>query len=157
MRIDREGMIDDVITYDTWHHLCQKYLLTLIITNLWWHKMCKKDVVFPPIILIVAYITMAYQNLWGNIWCYKFNSSNSARYLKFYCWKVESSRVELRIDREGMIDDVITYITWHHLCQKYLLTLIITNLWWHKMCKKDVVFPPITLIVAYITMAYQNL
>ena len=114
-------MIDDVITYDTWHHLCQKYLLTLIITNLWWHKMCKKDVVFPPIILIVAYITMAYQNLWGNIWCYKFNSSNSARYLKFYCWKVESSRVELRIDREGVIDDVITYITWHHLCQKYLV------------------------------------
>ena len=28
LRIDREGMIDDVISYSIWRHLCKKYLLT---------------------------------------------------------------------------------------------------------------------------------
>ena len=28
LRIDRQGMIDDIMTHSTWHHLCIKYLLT---------------------------------------------------------------------------------------------------------------------------------
>ena len=27
LRIDREGMIDDVISHDKWRHLCQKMLV----------------------------------------------------------------------------------------------------------------------------------
>ena len=34
----------------------------------------------------------------------------------------------LRIDREGVIGDIIMHLTWRHLCQKYLLTLIVMNL-----------------------------
>ena len=45
LRIDREGMTDDVITDGTWRHLCKKYSLAPLVTNLWWHKTCKKDVV----------------------------------------------------------------------------------------------------------------
>ena len=29
LRIDRQGMIDDIMTHSTWHHLCKKYSLTL--------------------------------------------------------------------------------------------------------------------------------
>ena len=44
LRIDREGMIDDVITHGTWRYLCEKYLLTPIVTNLRqrWHKTREK-------------------------------------------------------------------------------------------------------------------
>ena len=49
LRIDRElreGIIDDVKTHGTWRHLCKKYSLTLIATNLRWHKTRgKRDVV----------------------------------------------------------------------------------------------------------------
>ena len=36
LRIDREGMIDDVISHGIWRHLCKKCSLTWpIVTNLW--------------------------------------------------------------------------------------------------------------------------
>ena len=47
------------------------------------------------------------------------------------CQSLMSSNKLLRIDREGMIDDIIMNGTWCHLCKKYLLTPIITNLRWH--------------------------
>lgn len=115
-------MIDDIITYDTWRHLCQKYLLTLIITNLRWHKMCKKDV-FPPITLIIAHITMAYRNLWGNVWCYKFNSLNSAKHLKFYCRNVESTR-------NGKLR-MLWILTLHYACLYFWLICEFFNQFWH--------------------------
>ena len=34
LRIDREGVIGDIIMHGTWRHLCKKYLLTQIIMNL---------------------------------------------------------------------------------------------------------------------------
>ena len=58
----------------------------------------------------------------------------------------------LRIDGEGMIDDVIIHGTWGHL--------------WKKTCKKDVVgivtfdligLLPTNHIIAYITMAFPSL
>ena len=74
LRIDREGMKDDVIMHCWWHHLWKKYP---IITNLWWHKMREKGVVglvtFDLIGLlrtnhIISEITMV--NIWyWNIWC----------------------------------------------------------------------------------------
>ena len=73
---DREGLIDDVITYDTWRHLRKKYSLTPIITNLRWHKTREKDVVgiitfkligFLPTNHIIAYITMTSRSLWENL------------------------------------------------------------------------------------------
>ena len=45
LRIDWEGMKDDVIMHGSWCLLCKKYLLTPITTNLWWQKMPEKDVV----------------------------------------------------------------------------------------------------------------
>ena len=64
LRIDREGIIDDVIMHETWQHLCKKaykkmllelyhlYLIGLLPTN---H--------------IIAYITMAYRGFWGKVRC----------------------------------------------------------------------------------------
>ena len=72
----REGLIDDVITYDTWRHLRKKYSLTPIITNLRWHKTREKDVVgiitfkligFLPTNHIIACITMTSRRLWENL------------------------------------------------------------------------------------------
>lgn len=39
LRIDKEGMIDDIITHSKWHHLYNKYLLTLIAQKGCYH--CK--------------------------------------------------------------------------------------------------------------------
>ena len=55
LRIDSEGMIDDVIMHDTWCHLCKKCLLTPIVTSLWWQKTRENDVAiesFDPIGLL---------------------------------------------------------------------------------------------------------
>ena len=46
----------------------------------------------PPINHIIAYITMAYRSLRGNVQCQQENSSNNTKYLKFYCQRVESTR-----------------------------------------------------------------
>ena len=40
-----EGIMDDIIANDTWRHLCKKYSLTPITTNLRWYKTREKDVV----------------------------------------------------------------------------------------------------------------
>ena len=55
LRIDSEGMIDDVIMHDTWCHLRKKCLLTPIVTSLWWQKTRENDVAiesFDPIGLL---------------------------------------------------------------------------------------------------------
>ena len=67
------------MTYDTWLHFHKKLLVDFDHhDNLRWHKMRRKDVVgivtFDLIGLlltnhITAYITMAYQSLWENVWC----------------------------------------------------------------------------------------
>ena len=70
LRIDGKGMIDDVIMHGILHHL--------------WKKKREKDVVgmvtfdltgFLPINHIIAYITMVYRRLWGNVRCYQYNIS----------------------------------------------------------------------------------
>ena len=77
LRIDMEGMIDDVLKHGTWVHLCKKYLLTQIATNLPWHKTRKKEVVaivtfeligllfMNHIMIIMWFITMACRILLG--------------------------------------------------------------------------------------------
>ena len=42
LRIDREGMVDNVITHDTWCHFCRK--CSPIVTNLRWQKTLEKEV-----------------------------------------------------------------------------------------------------------------
>ena len=78
LRIDRKGVIDDVIMYDTWHHSCKNYLLIPVVTNLQWPQnarkrccwLCNFDLIgLLPSNHIVAYITMAYRSLWGNVQC----------------------------------------------------------------------------------------
>ena len=64
-------------------------------------KTCRKDVVLIvtfdligllPTNHIIAYITMVYQSLWANVQYKQKNSSNKAKYLKFHCQRVESTK-----------------------------------------------------------------
>ena len=64
------------------------------------------------------------------------NSTDDICYLQG-CQPWMYSKLILRIDRGGMVDNVITHSTWRHLNLKY--SPIVTNLWWAKTCEKDVV------------------
>ena len=110
LRIDKEGRVDEVIMNGIWCHLCKKYLLTPIITNLRWHwqnaqKSCNFFwVIFELIGLLLLQwharvyeetlnvnikITQTMQNTWN--YFSPWTGSLFTGYLKFYCWKVEST------------------------------------------------------------------
>ena len=87
LRIDREGIIDDVIMQETWRHFVK--------------KACEKDVV--GIVTFVpdwftyhqSHYCLHYNGIlrfWGNVRCWKLNSSNKAKYLKFHWQRVKSTR-----------------------------------------------------------------
>ena len=63
------------------------------------------------------------------------NSTDDICYLQG-CQLWTYSKLILRIDRGGMVDNVITHGTWRHLNLKY--SPIVTNLRWAKTCEKDV-------------------
>ena len=63
------------------------------------------------------------------------NSTDDICYLQG-CQPWTYSKLILRIDRGGMVDNVITHSTWRHLNLKY--SPIVTNLRWAKTCEKDV-------------------
>ena len=84
-----------------------------------------------------------------------------------FCRAVNPPLLEiLRIDREGMIDDVITFNTWRHLRKKDTRWLRSSRICDDAKCaKKDVVgivtfdligLLPTNHIIAYITMAYRR-
>ena len=63
-RIDGEGMIGDVKIHGTWLHLWKKKK----------RENCKIDLIgLLPTNYIIAYITMAYRSLWGNVRCFDVN------------------------------------------------------------------------------------
>ena len=96
LKIDREGMI----RHGTWRHLCKKYSLTLIITNLLSHKIKhRKDVgivtfdligLLPTNHIILQWHTGVYGGTFDVI--VRNYSSNKQNWLKFYWWKVEMAK-----------------------------------------------------------------
>ena len=81
LRIDREGMIDDVILHDKWQHLCQKCLLISIDVY------SSNSSYLATLLLKLQWHTRIYEETF-----HVNSSSNNAKYLKFYGRKVESTR-----------------------------------------------------------------
>ena len=94
LRIDREGMIDDVIMHNKWWHLCQKCLLISIDVY------STNSSYLATLLLKLQWHTRIYEGTF-----HVNSSSNDTKYLKFYGRKVESTRNSNFGDYPGDISD----------------------------------------------------
>jgi len=103
LRIDREGIMDDIIMHQTWRHLCK--------------KTCEKDVgivTFVPdwFTFHRAHYCLNYNDIPGFLRTrsvLKNKSSNNVKYLKFHRQKVKSTRNSKILELSGRFDQTVIW------------------------------------------------
>ena len=89
-----------LLKWNGWETICYRFLLAFLdltahflnicVTQNARKRCCWHYNIWP--ITLLLQVKIVYRRLWGNVQCQHQNSSNNAKYLIFYCRKVESTR-----------------------------------------------------------------